>query len=503
MKYKNPILPGFHPDPSICRVNEDFYLVTSTFEFFPGVPIYHSKNLINWELINYCLTTDSQLSLERGKPSSGIYAPTLRYHDGTFFMTTTNVTRGGNFIVHTKDIHGKWSEPAWVKQGGIDPSLFWDDDGTCYFVSNGSTNREDGYGIFLCEINPFTGETYTESRRLTNGCGGRCAEAPHIYKRNGWYYLMLAEGGTEYGHMVTIQRAKSIYGPYEKCPHNPILTHRDAPENLFQATGHADIVEDQNGNWWLVCLAIRPLPKVMLHNLGRETSLSPFIWHENGWPTVGKNGEISVEMDGPLPGPAPHPINLSFEDHFDHDELHIRWNFVRNPNRENYCPEKGRLILRSGKDGLSAPRGNPTMIAVRQQEFCMEAVVRLEGDIQTEQCSGLTAFYNSDYHYDILITKEADKHYVCLRKHVADIDIIAARHQIKYQNSIRFKMISDAEWYTFYYEANGEFKELGRGRTSLLCTEITHTMTFTGTYWGIFSEQGEISVTFAGVRTLP
>jgi len=503
MKYRNPILPGFHPDPSICRVGDDFYLITSTFEFFPGVPIYHSKNLVNWQLIGYCLAEESRLSLENGKPSSGIYAPTLRYHNGTFFMTATNVTRGGNFIVHTKDICGKWSEPAWIKQGGIDPSLFWDDDGKCYFVSNGSANPGDGYGIFLCEADPFTGEMLTPSRRINGGCGGRCAEAPHIYKKDGMYYLMLAEGGTEYGHMVTIQRSKNIYGPYEKCPHNPILTHRNSPENPIQATGHADIVEDGNGNWWLVCLGIRPIPKVMLHNLGRETFLSPLTWNEEGWPVVGNRGEIALEMEGELPGPVQEPVSLGFEDNFESEGIHLRWNFVRNPRLECYRAEKGRAILKGGKDDLSTSRGAPTMIAVRQQEFCMEALARLEGEVQAGSSAGLTAFYNSDYHYDVLITKEADgEHYICLRKRVADIDVISARRRIGYKGSIRLRIVSDAEWYTFYYEDGGEFTELGRGRTSLLCTEVTHTMTFTGTYFGIFSEKGEIAVTFASVKPL-
>ena len=504
MTYKNPILPGFHPDPSICRVGEDFYLITSTFEFFPGVPIYHSKNLVNWELISYCLTTDTQLPLHQGKPSSGIYAPTLRYHNGTFFMTATNVTRGGNFIVHTDNIRGKWSEPARVKQAGIDPSLFWDDDGTCYFVSNGSENpSKDGCGIFLCKIDPFTGEMLSPSRRINGGCGGRCAEAPHIYKRNGLYYLMLAEGGTEYGHMVTIQRAKDIFGPYEECPHNPILTHRNASESPLQATGHADITEDQNGNWWLVCLGIRPIPKVWLHHLGRETLLAPFAWHEDGWPTVGHNSEIALEMEGPLPGPAPQPVSLDFEERFENDRLDLRWNFVRNPRQEHYRLERGRLVLAGDEIGISAFREHPTMIAVRQQAFCMETVARLEGDVQLFQCSGLTAFYNSDYHYDILITKEADdRHYVCLRKNVADIDVVVARHPIEYKGSIKLKITSDEEWYTFYYEKDGDFVELGRGRTTLLCTEITHTMTFTGTYWGVFSENGEISVTYVAIKEL-
>ncbi len=500
MKYKNPIIPGFNPDPSICRVGDDFYLVTSTFEFFPGVPIYHSKNLVNWELINYCLTTDSQLPLQGAIVSKGIYAPTLRYHDGTFFMTTTNVSCGGNFIVHTKDIYGKWSEPAYVKQGGIDPSLFWDDDGVCYFVSNGSDNPDDKQAIYLCEVNPFTGEMLTTSRCISPGCGGRYPEAPHICKENGYYYLMLAEGGTEYGHMETMQRAKNIYGPYEKCPHNPILSHRDTPGPI-QATGHADIIEDQNGNWWLVCLAIRPIGDMLLHHIGRESFLAPVTW-KDGWPIVGNNGTIAFEMDGPLPGPAPTPVSLDFEDCFDKDKLDLRWSFVRNPNRECYRLEKGRLNLISGQDGLSTNCGNPTMIAARQQAFDMEVIAQLEGEIQKGQRSGITAFYNSDYHYDILISKDDDGHKICLRKRVADIDVIVASHPVDYRNSIRLKIESNAEWYTFFYEKDGDFIELGRGKTSLLATEVTHPMTFTGTFIGVFTEQGNITVTQVSVKKL-
>jgi len=298
-------------------------------------------------------------------------------------------------------------------------------------------------------------------------------------------------------------RAKDIYGPYEKCPHNPILTHRHSGGNPLQAAGHADIVEDQNGNWWLVCLGFRPIPRVHLHHLGRETLLSPFTWNEDGWPTVGRNGEIDIEMEGPLPGPAPHPVSLDFEDRFENDKLDLNWNFVRNPKQEHYRLERGRLVLMGGEIGISAFSEHPTMIVMRQQAFCMETVAQLEGDVQIGQCSGLTAFYNSDYHYDVLIAKEADnQHYVCLRKKVADINVIVARNPIDYQGSIQLKIISDEEWYTFYYENNGVFVELGRGRTTLLCTEITHTITFTGTYWGIFSENGEISVTHVAVKEL-
>ena len=499
MKYKNPIIPGFNPDPSICRVGDDFYLVTSTFEFFPGVPIYHSKNLVNWELINYCLTSDTQLPLENAEMSGGIYAPTIRYKDGVFFMTTTNVSTGGNFIVHTKDIYGKWSEPAYIDQGGIDPSLFWDDDGTCYFVSNGIDDNGK-ICIFLCKANPFTGEKYTESLVISYGCGGRYPEAPHIYKLNGYYYLMLAEGGTEYGHMETMQRSKNIYGPYEACPHNPILSHRDTPGPI-QATGHADIVEDQNGNWWLVCLAIRPIKNMQLHHIGRESFLAPLTWNENGWPVVGNDGKIDFEMEGPLPGPAPTPVSRDFSDSFDGETLNLKWSFVRNPRRENYILEKGRIILKGGKDNLSTRLGHPTMIALRQEEFDMAVVAQLEGEIQCGQRAGLTAFYNNDYHYEILITKDKDTHSVCLRKHVADIDVVVASCPLDYDGSIRLKVVCNDEWYTFFYERNGEFVELGKGDTSLLCTE-TNGRSFTGTFWGIFSEGGDIAVTNATVTAL-
>lgn len=500
MKYNNPIIPGFNPDPSICRVGEDFYLVTSTFEFFPGVPIYHSKNLVNWELINYCLTTDTQLPLQGAVVSKGIYAPTIRYYDGVFFMTTTNVSNGGHIIVHTKDVYGEWSEPAYVDQGGIDPSLFWDDDGRCYFVSNG-LDENDKVSIYLCQINPFTGEKYTETKLISYGCGGRYPEAPHIYKINGYYYLMLAEGGTEYGHMETMQRSKSIYGPFEKCPHNPILTHRDTPGPI-QATGHADIIEDQNGNWWLVCLAIRPVADTHLHHLGRESFLAPVTWTEDGWPIVGNNGEIALEMDGPLPGPAPTPVSVDFCDSFEADKLDLRWNFVRNPNRENYVLENGALTLIGGKDDLSTEGGSPTMIACRQQAFDMDARAVLKGEIKDGQRSGLSAFYNSYYHYDVLVTNEQGAHKVCLRKRVADIDVIVASHEIDYNGEITLRIKSDSEKYTFCYERNGELIELGTGKTAMLATEVTSPMTFTGTYLGVFTEGGDISVTSVSAKEL-
>ena len=179
MKYRNPILSGFHPDPSICRAGEDFYLVTSTFEFYPGVPVYHSRNLVDWELLGYCMTEENEFNLEKSAPSGGIYAPTIRYCEGMFFMITTNVSDKGHFIVYTEDIKKGWSKPQWISGGGIDPTLFWDDDGRVYFVSNG--NDEEGRStIEICEINPFNGKLLSERRILSYGCGGKYPEGAHL-----------------------------------------------------------------------------------------------------------------------------------------------------------------------------------------------------------------------------------------------------------------------------------------------------------------------------------
>ena len=221
MKYTNPIIPGFYPDPSICRVGEDYYLVTSSFEYFPGVPIFHSRDLIHWRQIGHCLTTATQLPLAQAGSSKGIFAPTLRYHAGRFYMVTTNVSVGKHFYVSTDDPAGQWSEPIWIDQSGIDSSLFFDDDGTVYFTWTKLN------GIYQAEIAIQTGELKHEPQLIWKGTGGRYPEAPHLYKINGSYYLMIAEGGTEYGHMETIARAESPWGSFQPCPHNPILTHRN------------------------------------------------------------------------------------------------------------------------------------------------------------------------------------------------------------------------------------------------------------------------------------
>lgn len=493
MKYQNPIISGYNPDPTICRVGNDFYIMNSTFEFFPGVPIYHSTNLVNWELVNFALKTDRQLELKGCPASGGIYAPTLRYHDGLFFMTTTNVSTKGNFIVHTDDIYGDWSEPVWVAQGGIDPTLLFDDDGKVYFCSTSFENGKEG--ISMCEVNPFTGEMLTESKMICTGSGGRFAEGPHMYKINGWYYLMLAEGGTEYGHMETMFRSKSPWGPFEGCPHNPILTHRDTMKEDIKCTGHADIVEDQNGNWWLVSLGIRPLVtqtnRVLLHNLGRETFLAPLHWDEDGWPHVGNQGTYDVIMDGPLPGEPPLPVDRSFQTDFDEDTLSLHLTYIRNPYRENYQlkAEESKLVLYGTEKTLSCDNDSPTFIGVRQKEFDICATAKMKIDPQNEkEFGGITAYYNDSYHYDLFLTKKEDGYYVCLGKRVHDIEVVTNQQKIDCQGEVELRIEADKSYYYFSYRCGeGDFIPLGKGMTAGLCTECTHTMTFTGVFIGLYA----------------
>src|SRR5690606_5257489 len=297
----NPILPGFYPDPSVCRVGHDYYLVTSSFEYFPGVPIFHSTNLVDWRQIGHVLTRKGQLNLEGAKSSKGIFAPTLRHHQGTFYVVTTNMSGGGSFYVTSRDPAGPWSDPIHVQEQSfsMDPSLFFDEDGKVYYTRHGGLR--DG-GVYQAEIDVATGRLDAEPRLIWSGTGGIWPEGPHLYKVDGTYYLMIAEGGTSYGHEVTVARSASPWGPFELCPENPILTHKTDRKHPIQATGHADLVQTPEGSWWMVFLGIRPWDGEH-HHLGRETFLAPVTWSPAGWPVVngGKFVDLALAATG-LPG---------------------------------------------------------------------------------------------------------------------------------------------------------------------------------------------------------
>ncbi len=383
-KYTNPVIPGFFPDPSICRVGNDYYLVNSTFEYFPGVPVMHSRDLVHWRLIGYCLTRKSQLPLDSCGASQGIYAPTIRYHDGTFYMITTNVSGGGNFYVTAEDPAGPWSEPVWLDQAGMDPSLFFDDDGTVYYTRH--EGQGDGY-VAQRTINLGTGKLEGDLRNVWNGTGDVWVEGPHLYKINGTYYLMASEGGTSYEHMVTIARSDSPWGPFESNPANPILTHRYLPDNPFQAIGHADIVNTPDG-WWMVCLGIRPQGG-RFHHIGRETFLVPFKFDEEGWPVVNGNGTVGQTMQAPRL--KPHPWEQApARDEFDDSTLALEWNYIRNPNPDDYSlTERPGFLRLKGSEVSIADQASPAFAGRRQTDLNCTVSTLLDFDPDAHTgCSG-------------------------------------------------------------------------------------------------------------------
>ena len=286
MTVQRPVIPGFHPDPSICRVGDTYYLATSSFEYAPGVPIFRSTDLRSWELIGHALHRPSQLDVSKAGPSGGIFAPTLRHHDGRFWMITTNWSDdGGQLIVHADDAAGPWSEPVRIPSAvGIDPDLAWDDDGTCLMTYAGF-GPGGGEGIVQSAIGPLTGGALTERRWLWSGTGGKFPEGPHLYRVGEWWYLLIAEGGTERGHAVTIARSRSPQGPFESNPRNPLITHRGTDEPV-QNTGHADLVQRPDGSWAMVYHGVRARgSSPEWHVLGRETFADEVVW-EDGWPVL-------------------------------------------------------------------------------------------------------------------------------------------------------------------------------------------------------------------------
>jgi alpha-N-arabinofuranosidase len=482
MKYQNPIIPGFYPDPSVCRVGEDFYLVNSSFEYFPGVPIFHSRDLVHWRQIGHCLTRRSQLPLDNAYASGGIFAPTIRFHDGMFYMTTTNMTHGGNFYVTAHDPAGPWSNPIYVAQGGIDPSLFFDRDGRVYFAS---TSDE---GLQQSSIDIQTGKLRSEARVIWKGTGAQYPEGPHLYHLRGRYYLLIAEGGTEYGHMVCIARGDDPFGPFEGCPRNPILSHRSYFSPI-QVTGHADLVQSVDGSFWMVFLAVRPNGHPPTHHLGRETFLAPVQWSEDGWPMVGRDGRVALEMDaGSLPvEPGEQPVASFGKDDFESPELGLQYNFLRNPRDEDWSLSErpGRLRLSCSEVSL-ADIASPAFIGRRQQHFDCRFKVALDFDPSGEQEeAGITVRMNERHHYDVVVTLRRGRRSVIVRRTIGTLTAEEACAPLA-SGPVILCISASRDWYELSAGMAGEQPTaLARGETRYLSAEVARG--FTGVYFGMYA----------------
>jgi xylan 1,4-beta-xylosidase len=487
--YTNPVIPGFYPDPSLCKVGDDFYLVNSSFQYFPGVPIFHSRDLIHWEQIGYCLTRESQLDLKGCGSSMGIYAPTLRYHQGRFYMITTNMNLSRNFYVWSEKPEGPWSDPVWIDSPGIDPSLFFDEDGRVYLTGTNDLFSNQQPGIYQAEIDIGTGKLLSERELIWKGTGANAPEGPHLYRIKGKYYLLIAEGGTEYGHMVTIARSDSPYGPFESNPNNPILTHRSMGSPIH-ATGHADFVEMENGSWWAVFLGIRPVSVPFVgryHHLGRETFLAPVIWSAEGWPVIGEGGMAAEKMSvGTLMNGKGASFNII--DEFEDNQLHYCWNFLRNPQEIDWSLEArpGWLTLHGSAVTLN-DIASPAFIGRRQQHFnCTVSTLLSFDPVYEGEEAGLTVYMNEQFHYEIALTYDSDKgRKVILRRRVGSLWKVELEEAVEGTEIIMGIEANTTTYSFFYNEPNGEQKAFGSGECSLLSTEVAGG--FTGVYIGMYA----------------
>ncbi len=480
-RYENPIIRGFNPDPSICRVGEDYYLVTSSFEYFPGLPIYHSKDLVNWKQIGNCLQRAEEFPLNHVKDSGGIWAPTIRYCEGVFYVTAT-LEQYGNFIVHTENPAGRWSAPVWVAVGGIDPSLLFEGE-KIYFCTN-EREHSEREEITLEEIDIATGALLTKPKAIWTGVGGGFLEAPHIYHIGEWYYIVAAEGGTNYNHMVTVGRSKDIWGPYENCPWNPVLTNVHDTSKEVQCSGHGDLLEDHNGNWWMVHLGIRLCRRTMT-NLGRETFLTPIKW-QDGWPVVENDKKASLRAAGPL-WAVQREVTAWAAD-FNNSEWEPEVIFLRSPVAENYSRGGGLLRITPSITSLN-DCANPSFVARRPFDFDCEMDVEItflperDGDE-----AGVAVMLSADFHVELAIRREQGKNYLLLQRIAEDINQIVYREELQYEATEKLRMVirADKEKYSFFYGANDEMVLVRTASTRFLCCEIAGKC-FTGTIWGIYT----------------
>ena len=422
----NPIMPGFYPDPSICAVGEDYYLCNSTFAYFPGLSLMHSKDLVHWEQIGNVLTRHSQLPLEGAGHSRGLFAPTIRYHEGIFYVICTNVTHGGNFVVTAEDPEGPWSEPHYLEDAdGIDPSLFFDDDGKCYYI--GTHENPDGvkyngdWFIYIAELDLREWKLKGEKMNVWNGALKGCIwpEGPHIYKENGYYYIMHAEGGTGPDHAVMIARSREIGGPYTGNPKNPILTHRHLGRDYpVKYVGHGDLIKTPRGEWFMTMLAVRPLNRFT--TMGRETFLAKVVWEED-WPVVNPGAGMlteRVEIDLPEWDPVKDPGSYTSRtggkttipgsskdyDFTSMKELGDEFLMLRNYPDDMYMLDGEGLKLKAGTDDIRQ-ESSPSFIAIRQQHHSFKSSASFDpSSLKTGESAGLVLIQNNLYNLRAEVT---------------------------------------------------------------------------------------------------
>ncbi|WP_343328641.1 glycoside hydrolase family 43 protein [Polaribacter staleyi] len=513
--FTNPILKGFYPDPSICKVEDSYYLINSTFAYFPGIPVFKSDDLVNWKQIGNALDRPEQLDLEGLEVSQGVFAPAISYHNGVFYIINTIVGGKNNFIISASNPAGPWSNPTWLpKVEGIDPSLFFDENGKTYVVFNSNPPNNspeyDGHRtIKIIELDVKNLKTVGEAKIIINK-GAKpedkpiWIEGPHVYNRNGFYYVMAAEGGTAEDHSEVIFRSKNILGPYKSYEKNPILTQRnlkDTRKNPITSTGHADLIEDNLGNWWGVFLGCRPYDGNHHFNTGRETFMAPVKW-ENDWPVFDLEGDVvkdhyQITIEKPL---ANKPsVNADFIDEFNTDTLAFDWLFLRTPKEKWYSILNGELTINTRPETTSGT-SNPSFIGYRQKHLFGEVTTKLSFKaVDENEKAGLIAFQNETHYYYLCKTVKDNKPVVQLLKSTENGTEEIAFKSIKESDNISFKIEAKGKYYNFFYSINNTDWETIYENADATFLSTKKAGGFVGTIYGMYTTSSGVKSTNAAI----
>jgi len=483
---KNPILPGFNPDPSIVRVGDDFYIATSTFEWFPGVQIHHSRDLRHWRLAARPLNRAALLDMRGNPDSGGIWAPCLTWDDGLFYLIYTDVKRldgnfkdSHNYLTTCETVDGEWSDPVYLNSSGFDPSLFHDEDGRKWLVNmiwDGRPMRNRFGGIYLQEYCPDRKQLVGDIVNIFKGTNLGFTEAPHLYKRGEYYYLVTAEGGTGYTHAMTLARSRTIEGPYEADPQGYLLTAKDDRDLPLQRCGHGDLFDTPDGETYLVHLCGRPLPGLRRSPLGRETGLQKTRWSDDGWLRLeGADGDGLPELDVPAPNLPEHrwPEATTCHD-FDDGVLPVEFQWLRSPEPDRFMSLAARpgYLRLTGKESLGS-WFEQALVARRQEAFCYTAETKLEFQpLSFQQSAGLVCYYNTHkYHYLYISVDEDSRRFVDIMSCEGDRSLFSnypltegrlppelfdARFQLPDQGPIWLKCDVDQQALVFSWSADGD-----------------------------------------------
>ena len=478
-QYSNPILNGFYPDPSICRAGNDYYLVNSSFAYYPGLPIFHSKDLVSWKQIGHAMDRPEQLDLMGAGVSRGLFAPAITYYKGLFYIVCTLIDKGGNFVITARDPKGPWSNPVWLKNAqGIDPSLYFDEEtDKAYLVYNSippdNKSLWDGHRTIRMRSFDYKNLKASDEEILLVNGGSDISkkpvwiEAPHIYKVNGQYYLMCAEGGTGFNHSEVIFKSKNVEGPYEPYSGNPILTQRHLdPNRKFPITtaGHADLVETPDGKWYAVFLGCRPY-EGDFYNIGRETFLTPVRW-KDGWPII-TEGDEEVKYFYPLPQPNiskkpvnPFSGNFTYRNDFNSTNLDDRFIFLRTVTDKwyNTADRKGFLGMQVRPETVGG-RANPSFVGFRQSHIKGTATVALSFNPAAEnEKAGLTIFQSERNFYYLCRSMEGNKPVIQLYKSKPreEMDLLKSQALPGNSQNVYLRIVSEGPTYSFYWSADNK-----------------------------------------------